>query len=517
MKRIYALIIFSFSTFMLLAQDFYVKQYDVAVDPGIVYATNITVLQSPPAPEMLSMDVYTPVGDDNPARPLILVAHTGSFLPPLFNGQVTGAVTDSTVVYMCKELASRGYVAAAFTYRKGWLPTAPDLNVRTSTLLNAAYRGIQDGRSCVRWFRKNALDEGNTYNIDPEKIGVAGIGTGGYISYGMGCLYEFDEIAGLDKFINTETFEPYVDTLLMGNTFGDTQAQICLPNHPGYDSEIDFAFNIGGALGDLTWMDAGDEREPAYSGVHATSDIFAPFASGPVIVPTTNEFVVAVAGTRAAVAQANENGANDVLNTIQDDPLGAEIEAQKEKEVTLLTMETINLGTDHFYAFETPFPQGSPWDWWDKPTLDLIVAGANQVFMTDFNSDTLHLSGLATNPDMSPEKGRAHMDTIMTLMLSRGCLALDLYCEGITDTEEILDESFVTMSPNPAQNDILITTGDKMIKHIKVLNLSGQLLFNERNIDDNSFVLERAGLGNGLFIAQIYFEDGFVNKKFVLE
>ena len=61
----------------------------VTVTPNVIYATNISVLpmlQSlPPAPTTLTCDIYEPTGDIYTERPVIILAHTGSFLPPVIN------------------------------------------------------------------------------------------------------------------------------------------------------------------------------------------------------------------------------------------------------------------------------------------------------------------------------------------------------------------------------------------------------------------------------------------------
>ena len=44
----------------------------------------------------------------------------------------------------CKRFAQKGYVAVAINYRLGWNPISEDENVRRSTLIQAAYRGLQD-------------------------------------------------------------------------------------------------------------------------------------------------------------------------------------------------------------------------------------------------------------------------------------------------------------------------------------------------------------------------------------
>ena len=105
------------------------------------------------------------------------------------------------------------------------------------------------------------------------------------------------------------------------------------------------------------------------------------------------------------------------------------IDAQKAVRMTLpLTGQNILLGTDNFYGFNLPPVQGSPWDWWDLNTLKQVVAFVNQTRGTTFNADTLHRSGLQTNPDMSAAKGRAYLDTCLALFLPRACAALQLGC-----------------------------------------------------------------------------------------
>ena len=98
------------------------------------------------------MDVYQPSGDTETSRPLVLVFHTGNFLPNVLNGQISGTKKDSSVVEICTQLARRGYVAASVDYRVGWNPLASTQPERALGLIQAAYRGLQDGRNAIRYF-----------------------------------------------------------------------------------------------------------------------------------------------------------------------------------------------------------------------------------------------------------------------------------------------------------------------------------------------------------------------------
>ena len=152
------------------------------------YGNNYTVItlsqlgHTAPLPQRV--DIYTPTGDTETARPLIIYLHTGNFLPTSVNGSCGGSITDSSNVEMATRLAKMGYVVAVASYRLGWRPDLPQELLKRFTLINAAYRGVQDVRSCIRYFRKTVAEAGNPYGIDPEKIVVWGQGTGGFGSIG---------------------------------------------------------------------------------------------------------------------------------------------------------------------------------------------------------------------------------------------------------------------------------------------------------------------------------------------
>ena len=96
-----------------------------SVQRNVTYASNITVLRNPTiAPEDLKMDIYTPAGDTETSRPVVIYFHTGSFLPPLINGGITGARNDSSCVEFARRLTGLGYVVCVTSYRLGWNPAA---------------------------------------------------------------------------------------------------------------------------------------------------------------------------------------------------------------------------------------------------------------------------------------------------------------------------------------------------------------------------------------------------------
>ncbi len=513
------------------AQRYLAETFSSVSTLDTVYGQNISVLTGSPSLVDLKMTVYTPDGDTETDRPVVVYFHTGSFLPPLFNGGVTGARTDSTVRHICTLLAKRGYVAIAATYRQGWNPSAvgdgtPDGNAaaqdtRTGTLLNAAYRGIQDSRTCIRFLRKT-VDNGNPYGIDPEKITLWGQGTGGYLSLGSAFLDDFSEIL-LDKFFD-RNIVPYVDTTLVGNIYATTTKQLCVANHVEYSSDFALAVNMGGALGDITWID-GTAEEPPVMGFHVISDPFAPYAEGDVIVPTTREFVVRVVGTYSVVNQANINGTNQVFDKINDlnDPITQKIKFLATQPLDYQG-QNITVAVNNLYPFIRPGFQSGPWDWWDFPTLQAVVAGTNMAIGTNFNADTLHRNGLLTNPNMSATEGKAVVDTIMSVFLPRACAALGLesccqalgvMCSTTSTTTLSPLEVGLSTAPNPAASFVIFETSNAPIKGYELYDLSGRLLKSQQNLDTYRHEINRGDLLPGMYFAKLHFEKGIISQKVV--
>lgn len=526
MKKFNTLLFFAlcFAVIHLQAQTRYLDEIatQVTVTENVVYGQNISVLTM--GVQELTMDIYMPAGDDASDRAVVVYWHTGSFLPQYFNGQITGGKKDSTAVEICTRLAKMGYVAISATYRQGWLPLADDQNARTSTLLQAAYRGIQDARTCARFLRKSAA-EGNPYGIDPDKITAWGQGTGGYIAYGVAFLDRYEEVV-IDKFINTVTLQPYIDTTVNGNVYGTNLTQLNIPNHVGFSSDYQMAVNMGGALGDISWVEGNDSpvAEPTTVGFHVATDPFAPFGNGPVIVPTTGEFVVNVSGTRTATEMANDLGTNDAIAPVAQwtNALNAYVNALKPVPFQFPGQEPTTLGEDHMYPLLTPDfrVEAGPWDWWSKPQLDAEIAFINATFGTNFDSDVLHNNGLLTNPDMSAAKARAYIDTIMMYVTPRACATFGfqecLNDLGIVSVKEILEDGAVglNMWPNPASETVYLQTNAEFpIKSIRIVDSRGLLLKSYLNIDENQFTLNRGNLPPGMYVALLHFEEGMIAKK----
>ncbi|MFK7934077.1 MAG: alpha/beta hydrolase, partial [Saprospiraceae bacterium] len=308
---------------------------EVDVQEGVVYANNVTVLTvsdpniGKPVPRDLLLDIYTPVGDMETERPLVLYFPTGNFLPNPINGGTTGTMKDPVLVDISTRLAKMGYVVAVVDYRKGWNPISDDPLERRSTLINAAYRGIQDSRTAVRFFKKTVAEEGNPYGICGDRITLWGQGTGGYITLGSNAINSYNELL-LPKFFGADINgdgnpDPMVIEPIHGNPDGTLATTnpangepLSIANHAEYDSEFQLTVNIGGALGDISWLTEEDGPIISY---HVPRDPFAPYGTAELIVPTTGEFVVEVSGSFDVQAKAAEFNLNESFTSagISDD------------------------------------------------------------------------------------------------------------------------------------------------------------------------------------------------------
>jgi hypothetical protein len=412
----------------------------VTVTSDVTYATNITILPVlqglPPAAAPIQCDIYEPTGDTETDRPVIILAHTGSFLPAVLNGQPTGSKTDLSIVEQCNRWAKKGYVAVAMSYRLGWNPTSTDQNTRTSTLIQAAYRSIQDARSLIRFMRQEEAN-GDPYGIDGSKIAMGGQGTGGYLALGVAALDTTPELF-LTKFLDLSDPSnpmPYVIPSVFGNMWGTDngfmpifdslgnivgQAPFALPNNVGYSSDISLAFNIGGCLADSSWLEAGDAPIVSF---HCAKDEAGPYANGNVIVPTTGDFVVEAHGSYIVQKRQNMFGNNAPLIAANiTDPITA------QSVINNTTYDTINnfpVGNNYegLYTFITPPPSatpnvygqswtesGAPWDWWDNATYEAMAQQVNANL--NLPPGFFAANSILGNPDMSATKGNLYLDTI---------------------------------------------------------------------------------------------------------
>ena len=541
-----------------VAQDRYIDNIftDVTIESDVTYGSNVTVFPTllglPPAMSDLKMDIYHPTGDTETSRPAIILLHTGSFLPAVLNGQATGSKQDNAIVEQCMQFAKKGYVAVAISYRLGWNPYSDNEDVRRRTLIQAAYRSLQDTRTAIRFLRKSA-QEGNPYGLSCQMV-VGGLGTGGYISLASGSLNDYATELTLPKFIDTSMdidgdgindAVPYIMPDFMGDLNGTTEGLIpeidfngdgvidatnfvsCVPNHVGYSSAIDMSFNIGGALPDSSWIDAG---EAPIASMHCYLDEFGPYEVGNVIVPTTNEFVIEAHGSLVAQRLSTEYGNNAAFEGLSmsiDDSWygngdGAANSALQVQADNGFGSPLFDADGNPVWLFEghEPYPglfpivapkgdaleddedclgcggavtncmlpweeQGAPWDWWnndvDDPTGYPQEAFASPNAPDGITPFVFACQSTTGNPDMSEDKGLAFASMIQEFICPRIYAALDL--------------------ANTSNDVCNIKEGEAKKKLINTVDVTGRAISSQSNNK----------------IAFHIYDDGSVEKKYLIK
>lgn len=200
----------------------------------------------------LYMDVFEPTGDTLSKRPLVIICFGGGFL--------SGSRDHWSIRLLCQSLAKRGYVTAAIDYRLGMNIFDEDLSMR------AVYRGLQDGRTAVRYFREDAATS-NSFRIDPDKIFIGGHSSGGFIA-----LH--------NAFLEKESERPLstYSWIQDGNAVADQLSLDAVGGHYGYSGYANGYFNLAGALGMLDFIEEADD--PNGISFHSTDDDTVPYGAG---------------------------------------------------------------------------------------------------------------------------------------------------------------------------------------------------------------------------------------------
>lgn len=555
MKRIilgFALLFFVYGGFTQKRYlDYVFEESEISVTRDVEYGKNYTVLSvlNPTVGHTikasLKMDIYAPEEEEQKTRPLILYFHTGNFLPVQANGGVNGTIRDSSTVFACKKLARLGYVVASVDYRQGWLPTDPNQGIRNFTLINAAYRGVQDAHTAIRFFKKSVEENGNPYGIDADKIVLWGQGTGGYVAVNTGALDNTLEIVTTthpqDKFIGLDVDgnpAPMVQDNINGNItatnrgiappgfeFPPAGDSLCTPNHVGYDSEVKLIVNMAGAIGDISWI---DEKTPPMVLFHVPSDAFAPYDSRVLSVPTAGDAlpVVEVQGSYRIAKRLNELGINDVFNDIDDVYTQAAKAASAKAHNIFAAGENPETQNGHDY-YEGLFPlntkinkiaegpfsgtyiDGAPWDFWDVTYWSSIP---NQ----NFGGASYHVLASLSNPEMSKEKSLTYLDTCVFYFAPRAYRVLDL---EKASTKLLKDnEVGLKIFPNPSSDMIRIETDwDFPMKQVRVYQWDGKLIRSQQGIHGNRLDMEVYDWRAGLHIVHIQTDKGIVVKKLVIQ
>jgi predicted esterase len=497
--------------------------------------------------EDLYLNVTQPVGDLNTRRPLIVFAHAGGFL--------NGSKDVDDMVAICDSFARMGFVTATIDYRKGFNP----LDAQSAE--RAVYRGLQDGKTAVRFFKTNA----STYNIDTNYVFFGGMSAGGFTALNM---------AYLDK----ESERP--SSTYGGGTVNDLGCLDC-GDHPGVSSKVRGVLDYWGAVNDTLIIESSTDTPVLI--MHGENDPTVPFgygyAFGLTTLPPTfgglyindrcnnlgvNHSYVTSSGPLHMLDGSNNGDWSGSPNAFWGDTLLPEtttfiynlikpntaIASPQNQLVcsgSLVTFEVTNDHADSYFV----------WDY-DTSNINLISSNSNekilqlefntvgtyQVKVVEFNEILCAGDTLSFNITIAPEPvaNFSYLDNLLEVSFtntsSNGAVYAWDFGDGNTSTDENPTHTYaqdgtyiVTLTTtsadgcvntytqtitvysvgifeynnaltvnNPFMDEIIITA-DFNFEIVKIYNVNGQIMFQSNN-NTNAININTQTWRSGLYILE---------------
>ena len=269
---------------------------------------------------------------------------------------------------------------------------------------------------------------------------------------------------------------------------GDT---LCYPNHVEYSSDFAVGVNLGGAIGDSSWVDPG---QPPVISVHTPYDPFAPYKEGLVLVPVNPPLeVVEVQGSYLVTYLANLYGNNAKVVPHHVNQFQIDVTAAADSKNDGIA------GLYPIYGTGGPF-DSAPWQFWDPAT--------------NVNSSI----GFQTNPDMTREKAERYIDSIFAFVLPRLYSAMDLF--NLTSVDKLTDKEEIELLvyPNPVMEEVFVGVHkDYPIRSITVYDIKGTVVGYHSDINQAYYHLPVKDMVPGQYILQFRFDEGIAAHQIVVK
>ncbi len=201
-------------------------------------------------PYGLKMDIYSPSGDTLSRRPVIVLAHGGSFIGGTRQNDVT---VDS----LCVRFAKRGYVTVSIDYRLSDLLSM--VSTDSTLAIDEVVKAISDGKAAIRYLVKDAATT-NAYKIDTNNIFIGGNSAGAVLYMHVGYIDNIGECPS------------YIATAMAANGGFEGNS-----GNAGYTTKSKAIINLAGGLNTTAFLTAGKKPSVNASG---TLDNVVPYTCG---------------------------------------------------------------------------------------------------------------------------------------------------------------------------------------------------------------------------------------------
>jgi para-nitrobenzyl esterase len=277
MKKIYTLLAAAIG----FASTAYSQCYPVIKTTEVVYST---VLDS-------TMDIYTPVGAPAGQRPLLVMAHGGSFS--------AGSKEEGTSSEIARRFASRGYTTASINYR---LETSTFNLVDSTVAAGAVLHAVSDMKAAVRFFSKDARGA-NFYKVDTLNMYVGGNSAGAIAAVNLAYLEDTNDIQ--------IPIHQYVRDVVRNN--GGINGN---SGNDGYYDKVAGVLNFAGGVKDTNWIRS---TGPKIFSAHGNKDRTVPYGFDRVLNSLTQNgllaTVITLCGSGAMEPRLTEKGVTNRLQT----------------------------------------------------------------------------------------------------------------------------------------------------------------------------------------------------------
>ena len=249
----------------------------ITITENVRYGANVTLGG---ATVGLSMDIYQPANDSEINRPLVILAHGGSY--------ISGDKKD--LKDFAAFIAKAGYVVASIDYR------LLDVSPTELTFKQAVINSVADMKAAVRFFTKDSGTT-NIYKIDASKIFIGGYSAGAITALHYAYVNSNTELTT----IGGNTFLNYI------NSNGGLEG---MSGNPSFSSSVKGVINISGALFNSNFINT---NEPSLFSIHGTDDTVVPYLKGEV-----NSTGILADGSGILHPYATTLGLTNKLKTIQN-------------------------------------------------------------------------------------------------------------------------------------------------------------------------------------------------------